>query len=169
MDIAQIDTNIDVDRILLELEMLPKYNSQIMLQSPAGVTDPFLGIGRTTEFDYEEKDFCEPTFDLSYTNSVIQHLGMFRTRVMKMKMKTCYTYHQDKTPRIHVPLVTHENCFFVYEDKVVRCPANGMAYYVDTRKRHTFVNSWIQERIHIVGCVNDLTSSKELILREIKN
>lgn len=169
MDTAQIDVKIDIDRILLELEKLPKYDSQIMLQSPAGITDPFLGTGRTTGFDYEENEFCECTFDLPYTNSVIQHLGMFRTRVMRMKMKTCYTYHQDKTPRIHVPLITHKNCFFVYEDRIVRCPANGTAYYINTRKSHTFVNSWNQERIHIVGCVNDLTSSSELILREIKN
>jgi len=169
MDIARIDTNIDVNRILLELEKLPEYDSQIMLQSPSGVTDPFLGVGRTTEFHYEERDFCEPTFNFTYTNSVIRRLGMFRTRVMKMKMKTCYTYHQDKTPRIHVPLVTHENCFFVYEDRVVRCPADGTAYYIDTRKRHTFVNSWNQDRIHIVGCVSDLTSSRELMLREMKN
>lgn len=152
MDIAQIDTKFDLERVLLEFEMLPKYDEQIMLQSPAGVTDPFLGVGRTTGFSYEEKDFCEPTFDLPYINYIIQELKLFRTRVMKMKPRTCYTYHQDKTPRIHVPIVTDEKCFFVYEDRVVRCPANGNSYYVDTRKRHTFVNCWTQDRIHIVGC-----------------
>ena len=155
MDIAQIDTKFDLERVLLEFEMLPEYNEQIMLQSPAGITDPFLGVGRTTEFSYEEKDFCEPTFDLPYINYIIQELKLFRTRVMKMKPRTCYTYHQDKTPRIHVPVVTDEKCFFVYEDKVVRCPANGNSYYVDTRKRHTFVNCWTQDRIHIVGCTKE--------------
>ena len=151
MDIAKID----VERILLELEKLPKYDSQIMLQSPAGVTDPLLGIGPSSEFDYKEKDFTEPTFDLSYTNSVIQHLGMFRTRVMKMKMKTCYTYHRDPTQRIHIPLITNENCFFVIDDQVLRTPADGNHYLIDTRKMHTFVNASFKERIHIVGCVND--------------
>jgi hypothetical protein len=156
MDIVQIDTDFDLKRIHLELKMLPEYDGQIMLQSPAGVTDPFLGAGRTDGFDYEEKDFCEPTFDLPYVNSIIQELKLFRTRVMKMKPRTCYTYHQDKTPRIHVPVITNERCFFVYEDRVVRCPANGKSYYVDTRKIHTFVNSWNQERIHIVGCTMEI-------------
>ena len=146
---------VDIERISLELETLPNYDNQIMLQSPDGVTDPFIGTGRTTEFHYEEKDFCVPTFDIPYTNTVIQELNMFRTRVMRMKKKTCYTYHQDKTPRVHIPIITHENCFFIYEDRVIRCPANGKSYYVDTRKRHTFVNSWIHDRIHIVGCVTE--------------
>ena len=154
-DVRASEDMIDIDRILLELEKLPEYKNQIMLQSPAGISDPFVGIGRTTEFDYEEKDFCTPTFDLPYTNEVIRSLNMFRTRVMRMKKQTCYTYHSDKTPRIHIPIVTHENCFFVYEDRVVRCPANGDTYYVDTTKRHTFVNASIHDRIHIVGCVGE--------------
>ena len=155
-----MNLHIDIDRILLELEKLPEYKEQIMLQSPEGVSDPFLGTGRTTEFHYKENDFIVPTFDLPYTNDVIQQLGMFRTRVLRMFMKTCYTYHQDKTPRVHIPLVTHENCFFVYEDRVIRCPADGTAYYVDTRKRHTFVNSWNHDRIHIVGCVEEQSQSQ---------
>ncbi len=151
---------IDIDHILLELEKLPEYDKQIMLQSPDGVSDPFLGIGRTTEFDYEEKDFCVPTFDLPYTNQVIRDLNMFRTRVMRMRKQTCYSYHQDKTPRVHIPVVTNESCFFVYEDRVVRCPANGDAYYVDTTKRHTFVNASVHDRIHIVGCVRERHQSR---------
>ena len=155
---------IDIDKILLELKSLPKYDSQIMLQSPVGVSDPFLGTGRTTEFSFAEKDFCESTFDLPYTNKIIKDLGMFRTRVMKMRSRRCYTYHQDKTPRVHIPLITHENCFFIYEDRVVRCPADGSSYYVDTRKRHTFINSWIEDRIHIVGCVDEQHQSQHQVL-----
>lgn len=169
MNTLEIKTQFDIDKILSELEKLPEYKGQIMLQSPLGISDPFLGIGRTTEFNYKEIDFLSFIFDMPYTNSIIEKLGMFRTRVMRMSRKTCYTYHQDKTPRIHIPLITHENCFFVYEDRIIRCPANGNSYYIDTRKRHTFVNSWINDRIHIVGCVKDCNNLNEFMLSEIKN
>jgi len=69
--------------------------------------------------------------------------------------KTCYTYHQDPTKRIHIPLITNENCFMVIEDEIYRYPAEGDYYLVDTTKRHTFVNASFEERIHIVGCTTN--------------
>ena len=72
-----------------------------------------------------------------------------------MKPKTCYTYHQDWSKRLHIPLITNENCFFIIDDKVSRHPADGRSYIVDTTKMHTFVNASLENRIHIVGCVSE--------------
>lgn len=149
-----MDINIDI--ILIELDQyLPKYKNQISLQGVKGIEDPFYGTGRITEIDHTEEEFTEFNFVLPYTNQVIRDLGMYRTRVMKMDPKTCYTYHQDYTRRMHIPLVTNENCFFVVDDEVIRTPADGNHYLIDTTKKHTFVNASLEERIHIVGCIND--------------
>jgi len=143
----------NIDKILLELTSLPEFDNQIMLQGVEGVDDPNYGIGFFKDNNHHESDFnveLHPT--LTYTNKIIRDLGMTRTRVMKMQSKTCYSYHRDMTQRIHIPLVTNPNCFFVIDDEVVRLPADGNHYFIDTTKRHTFVNASWEERIHIVGC-----------------
>lgn len=144
--------SINIDIILLELDLLPKFDDQISLQTVAGKSDPSYGTGRLTNLHHEEKDFTEPLFpQLEYTNSILKKLGMFRSRVMRMYPKTCYTYHQDPTQRIHIPLITNENNFMVIEDRCFWYPADGNHYIADTTKPHTFVNASREERIHIVG------------------
>jgi len=145
--------SIDIERILLELELLPEYDSQIMLQSVKGIDDPFYGIGKSKNLNHQEQEFTELLFDLKYTNKIIQENGMYRTRVMRMKPKTCYTYHRDHTKRMHIPLVTNEKCMFIIDDIVYRYPANGKSYLIDTTLRHTAINASFEDRIHIVGCV----------------
>ena len=148
---------INIDLILLEIDnFLPEYKNQISLQCVKGNPDPFYGIGRITDLDHEEKDFVEPIFkDLVYTNTIIKNLGMYRTRIMNLSPKTCYTYHRDYTQRMHIPLITNDSCFFVIDDEVSRYPADGSHYLINTTKRHTFVNASMEHRIHIVGCVDD--------------
>lgn len=142
--------SIDVERILLELEILPSYDDQLSLQ----VDENGKGAeGQLTRLKGKESDYHILAYNIPYTNSVIESLGMFRSRVMKMKPKTCYSYHIDATKRIHIPLITNENCFFVIEDEIVRLPANGNSYVIDTTKKHTFVNASFEERIHLVGCI----------------
>ena len=92
---------------------------------------------------------------MTYTNQVLKDLNVYRARVMRMPSKTCYSYHQDYTRRLHIPLITNENCFFVIDDEVIRYPADGNYYVADTRKFHTFVNASWEERIHIVDCISD--------------
>ena len=160
--------SIDIHRILMELDSLPHYDSQIMLQTVAGCTDPTYGTGSLLQ-DHKgtmeervalvkeiEKEFIVPLWPgLIYTNQILTDLGMYRSRVMKMRDRTCYSYHVDPTGRMHIPLKTNDNCFFVIEDEVVRLPANGSSYFIDTTKKHTFVNASFEERIHIVGCVGE--------------
>jgi hypothetical protein len=161
--------SINIERILLELELLPKYDSQIMLQTVPGCNDHQYGVGslladkkdismdeRISLVREIEKTFSEFLFDkLVYTNSVIKDLGLYRTRVMKMSPLKAYSYHMDPTERIHIPLITNENCFFVIEDKIKRLPADGNHYHINTTKKHTFVNASFEERIHIVGCTGE--------------
>jgi hypothetical protein len=145
---------IDIDRILVELDMYIPDAPQVSLQGIKGNNDPFYGIGRLSEVDHREDEFIVPNFNIEYTNSILKELGMYRSRLMNMSPKTCYSYHSDPTKRMHIPLITNENCFFVIDDQVSYYPANGNHYLVDTTKKHTFVNASFDYRLHIVGCVN---------------
>jgi hypothetical protein len=159
---------IDIDRINEEckiLEVDPDID-QLVLQTVKG-KDSEYGIGGSKHYPEPETDFVDFTYpELEYTNKVIQALGLFRARYMVMKKKSCYTYHWDPTPRVHIPLVTNPDCFMILDDKLERYPADGNAYLVDTRKMHTFVNASRDSRIHIVGNVLDMNLNIEERLNE---
>lgn len=144
---------VNVELILHELSILPEYDTQISLQTVANCTDHMYGTGRLDGLEHAEKDFIHPLWNMPYTNRILKELGMYRTRVMDMRPKTCYTYHRDPSPRLHIPLVTNDSCFFVVDDEVMYLPADGNTYVIDTTKKHTFVNASRERRIHIVGCV----------------
>lgn len=92
----------------------------------------------------------------TYTEEVIEQLKdeykVVRGRYMMLNMKTCLTYHYDETPRLHIPLVTDDNCFMVIDDKVCRLPY-GNTYHVDTTKKHTALNASKILRTHLVFCL----------------
>ena len=151
---------LDIQKILNELKLLPEYDNQIMLQGVNSKADHSYGTGRLDDIDNSvkewEQDFKEFLFpELEYVNFTLKKLNMTRTRVMKMAPKTCYSYHQDPSKRVHIPLITNEKCFLVVADEVIRLPADGNYYVIDTTKLHTFVNASFEDRIHIVGCQYD--------------
>ena len=145
---------IDVKKILDELETLPKYDKQIMLQTVEGNDDPDYGTGSIIKLKHSERDFKHPLFpQLEYTNSIIASLNMYRTRVLVLPPQCCYTYHRDLSKRIHIPLITNDRCLMIVDDIVYRYPADGNHYVMDTLKPHTALNGSKQDRIHIVGCI----------------
>ena len=107
--------SLDLDKIKKELEILPEFDEQIALQGTKDNLDPFYPCGPEifNNTGRREHEFDTPIFDMPYTNSIIHYLKMYRTRVMILKPRTCYTYHKDTTKRIHIPLVTNDKCFFI--------------------------------------------------------
>ena len=75
-----------------------------------------------------------------------------------MSETSCYSYHKDPTKRIHIPLITNDKCFMVIDDIVHRYPADGNYYISDTTKMHTAVNGSWEDRVHIVGCIDNFTN-----------
>jgi len=148
---------LDIEKIKQELKTLPDFDDQICLQGTHDNMDPFLGIGKLKNIDpYKETDFNKPIFDIPYINSIIENLKMFRTRVMVLEPRTCYTYHYDYSPRIHIAVETNDRCFVVENKKLKHLPADGNYYIMDTTKWHTALNGSAKNRIHIVGgIVND--------------
>jgi hypothetical protein len=147
--------SLDLEKIKKEMQTLPDYKDQICLQGTEDNLDPFYGIGAEifNNTGRKEKEFNVPIFDLPYINSIMKDLNMCRTRVMNLKSKTCYTYHQDSTKRIHIPVITNQNCFFIINNEVKHYPADGSYYLVNTTQYHTALNASKQDRIHIVGVI----------------
>jgi hypothetical protein len=150
---------IDLQRILKEIEdNLPTYTNAICLQGVKDFLDPFYATGLLSAVKKDPshipRNFNVSIFpNMTYTNSILSELKMYRTRILKLNPKTCYSYHVDREQRIHIPIVTNENNFFIIDDEVKRLPADGNHYLLDTTKPHTFVNASFDDRIHIVGCV----------------
>ena len=148
--------SIDLEKIKQELKLLPKFDEQICLQGTKDNLDPFWGVGKWNEkyeLGYKETDFNTFIFDLPYINSILLDLKMYRTRVMNLKSKTCYTYHRDITKRIHIPIETNKDCFMIINKEVKHYPADGNYYVVDTTQYHTALNASMLDRIHIVGVI----------------
>ena len=145
---------IDIQRILLETQILPKYEDQLALQKAPG--SKLSGQGTLSDLDdVTENMFTEFIYDMSYTNSILKKHNVYRARLMKLKPRSNYTYHQDYTKRFHIPLITNDKCFFVIDEKVIRYPADGNYYIVDTTKLHTAINASTEDRIHIIGCIDE--------------
>jgi hypothetical protein len=148
--------SLDLEKIKKELQTLPSYDEQISLQGTKDNLDPFWGIGKFDEkykIGMKEIDFNIPLFDIPYINSIIKDLKMYRTRIMKLKSKTCYSYHKDLSKRIHIPIQTNENCFIIIDKKIEHLPADGNYHVVDTTQYHTALNASFLDRIHLVGII----------------
>ena len=145
----------DLNKIKHELEILPEWEDQICLQGTKTIKDPFAGIGKAVELPEKEVEFVYPLFDMPHINSIIKEHNLYRVRLMNLKSKTCYSYHKDQGKRFHIPIITNENCFFIVEDKLIRYSADGNYCIVDTSKKHTAVNAFWKDRIHLIGNLND--------------
>ena len=154
-----IDT-VDLDKIRKELDTIDRHETYA-LQGVNVDDDPRMYIiPATNSINAWERSpnvtadqLVNFHFDIPYTNSLLKKYNVGYARVMMLHGKDCYTYHKDKTKRIHIPIKTNENNFFVIEDTVLRLPADGSVYEVDTTYKHTFVNASVSRRTHIVGTI----------------
>ena len=82
---------------------------------------------------------------------------VFRTRLMLVPPRTCYSLHNDYTTRIHLPIITTPDNFMCFpaEKVIEHFPADGYSYWVDTRRYHTFMNCSLTNRIHLVSAVDN--------------
>ena len=131
---------VDLNQLRNDIQDIPKQR-QYPLQGTSK-EDFDSSLSNDINLRDNETDYVYRLYDnLDYTYSLIEQYKLYRARYMFLPSITCYGYHKDNTPRIHIPIETNENCFFVLDDKVVRLPADGSVYWVDTRLSHTFVNS----------------------------
>jgi hypothetical protein len=102
--------------------------------------------------------------ELSYTNlntffkdtifeEIINKYNLVRTRLMWVSPMTCYSMHTDSTPRIHIPMITNPECYFVFKNGIVQHMSTNAVYWTDTTQPHTFMNCSTIPRLHLIGAV----------------
>jgi len=75
-----------------------------------------------------------------------------RLRIMKMRPKTCLTWHQDDTTRVHYPIKTHKGCMMIIDSKVKHLPE--MTWWeTNTLPHHTTINAGTVDRLHLVSVI----------------
>jgi hypothetical protein len=95
-----------------------------------------------------------PFFKDTIFEELINQYKLIRTRLMIVGPYACYSMHTDTTPRIHIPLITNPDCYFVFKKGIVQHLPVGLVYWADTTQSHTFINCSDRPRLHLVGIVN---------------
>ncbi|MBY0383639.1 aspartyl/asparaginyl beta-hydroxylase domain-containing protein [bacterium] len=128
---------------------------QVCSQSP---TDELLSCGSTKDLYIQEHEFS--TLHPFYKDSYIEHLleslpfPVTRLRWMSLAARGCYSFHKDLTWRLHIPIITSHDAFFLFRTpSELHTLEEGVCYKVDTTKTHTALNTSLEERVHLVGCI----------------
>ena len=160
-DVEIIASDIDQESLIMDLTwIIERYGfegyKQISLQSHIENADPrkeyLTGTGKVRDLPAKEEEFVHPLFPDGTINKYIKKFGMYRARIMKLPVKMCMSIHKDRTPRVHIPIVTNSECRMMIHDQTYHLKP-GLAYWTDTTKKHTAFNGGTYPRIHLVGCV----------------
>lgn len=159
-DIKIIKESVNVQGITREVQRIIKRfpgQNQISLQSNNPDSSPEsdwnCSVGKLENIPGSETDYVYPIFsEAKLINHYLKEFGLCRARIMINNPKECMTIHKDPSPRIHIPVISNENCLMII-DKQGYFLAPGKIYWTDTRKPHTAMNGSYEKRIHIVGCV----------------
>ena len=153
-----LDFEPDIDRVIEELRcilntdhFLGQIPDQVCIQTVEG-KDYLYGARGGNEFEEDESDFNVFYWPMPYINSILEGVGLVRSRMMNLKSKTCLSYHKDPTVRFHMPVITNESCFIIIDKEVHHLPV-GKCYIIDSTLPHTAVNASFEDRIHIIGTV----------------
>jgi hypothetical protein len=117
--------------------------------------DPWTSaVGKSTggETQYTE---LNPFFKNTIFENIINEYDLKRTRLMWVFPKSCYSLHQDETPRIHIPLITNPECYFLFNPGLLRQLDINSVWWVNTKLKHTFLNCSEEPRLHLVGIVEN--------------
>ena len=109
-----------------------------------------VGKSQGNEFDYTNLNtfFKDTIFE-----DLINQYKLKRTRLMWTSPMTCYSMHKDTTPRIHIPMITNPECYFVFKAGIIQHMPAGLVYWTNTVNLHTFMNCSTNSRLHLIGVV----------------
>ena len=138
-------------------------DSQIAIQTNDDTTENWLAgtgksVAKTPEWEHLFNKI-QPSLRGTPLDQYLQWLDVpvYRTRIMMSKPKGCYSIHRDYSPRLHLPLVTNDQCNFLITEPLTmfHLPADGITTWVDTTKQHTFMNGSTEQRLHLVMIVKE--------------
>jgi hypothetical protein len=160
-DFIQIIESIDITPILEyyhSIESDIKWTNYGHKGKQAGIQylagqDPWSGaVGRSQgkELEYDQ---LNPYFAGTIFEQIVDKFKFKRTRLMWVGSNSCYSMHTDSTPRVHIPLITNPECYFVFKNGVPSHLATGFVWYTNTTLPHTFMNCSEYPRLHLVGAI----------------
>lgn len=131
------------------------FQNQIICQGLSKDGDDWhTGIGRISELDYQDENlyrFLNQGLKATPLGNLIEKHNAFRTRILSLDPRHCYTVHKDPTPRIHIPIITNSESWMIWPyNNFCQKLKPGLLYWTDTRQLHTFLNGGDDARIHIV-------------------
>lgn len=132
-------------------------SDQIMLQSEDNNSDWSSGSGSLRLLNKDERIFCNLNTELRGTliETIVNKYNAYRSRIMFVPPRKCYSIHADPSYRIHIPIETNIMSYMVWPlDSIVYKFELGNVYWTDTKKMHTFFNGGTSERIHLVLCTD---------------
>jgi hypothetical protein len=158
--------NIDIDLVVNQymaiedqiqwVEMYP-HHKQAGLQYAEETENLWAGgTGKLTGLVNPEHQYnnINPLLRGTIFEDIINEHKLVRTRFMWVNRMSCYSMHRDLSPRVHVPIITNPECYFVLkqgsEGLIEHLPA-GKVYWTDTRIHHTFMNCSLEPRLHLIG------------------
>lgn len=129
---------------------------QASLQHAPGEEVWSSGVGRAKkDEDISAYHLVNPEIQGTVFEDVIREFNLYRTRFMWVGPYACYSMHQDSSPRIHIPLITNQGCYFLFRDRSPVHLETGHVYLTDTRRFHTFINCSEKPRLHLVGAIKN--------------
>jgi len=149
-----------IDDIIKSDPIVSKMNG-LSLQHRKGVPEPWNIVDGLEALKLysgaSEKDFSQihKKFSNTLFENLIDDFKLYRSRIMIMEGKTCYSFHADSTWRLHVPIVTNKDCIFYFPEYKEQYHLElGKVYLINTTEKHTFLNGSTNSRIHLVGCID---------------
>lgn len=158
----KILTKIDIQPILdfyLTVENNIIWDDTILKGKQTGIqyqegSDPWssaVGRSKGNELSYDQ---LNPFYKGTIIETLINQFNLKRTRLMWANPYTCYSMHKDTTPRIHIPMITNPECYFVFKTGIIQHMPAGAVYWTDTTAPHTFMNCSNISRLHLVGAID---------------
>lgn len=166
--VQKLNVQIDLQK-LLELyqhaqDHFPWTKSFPTLQSGISVAEgqenDLLGCcgGNFTQEQEKLYSHLHPFYQNSYISelSSLLQLKLFRLRWMKLTGKSCYSFHQDWSRRLHIPIITSKDSYFLFQNplELAQLEVNH-AYVVDTTRVHTAMNTGPHTRVHLIACFEE--------------
>jgi hypothetical protein len=96
----------------------------------------------------------QPELKGSVLEYYINKHNLYRTRIMVMHPRSCYSVHRDPSIRVHIPITPNKDSWMIWP-YLNQCHnlQEGNIYTVNTTELHSFFNGNDQIRIHIVSSI----------------
>jgi len=158
--LLKVDKQYNIQKIKGEIFLLlaehELVSNQLLLQSVDG--DDWYNIKAPYKIREDLRDwhFSTPNTRVDWEiTRFIRENNIWRTRLMLLPPKQCYSWHKDYGERMHLSVITNSDCFFVEDKQLVNIPADGHPYIVDVNNYHTALNCSQEDRYHLVGIMRE--------------